>query len=106
MASKSTEHKPIQPRNDDEKVPMEKSPNIVDPFPFTFELNPSNLDETRKLYTQECPSLQITDKAKQVDLLQLLAWRIHSDYPLMLNIIDSYHRDNLQYFKNDHKNMT
>eukprot|EP01083_Nonionella_stella_P080799 222160_1 len=106
MAAKSTEHKPIQPRNDDEKVPMEKSPNIVDPFTFTFDLNPSNLDETRKLYTQECPSLQITDKAKQVDLLQLLAWQRLSDYPLMLYIIDSYHRDKLQYFQKHHKNMT
>eukprot|EP01083_Nonionella_stella_P268978 909621_1 len=109
MTAKSNEHKPIQPQNDDlddEKASMEKSPNNGDPFTFTFDaLNPSYLDETRQIYTKECPSLQ-TDQAKQDDLLKLLSWQRHSDYPLMLHIIDSYHRDNLQYFQNDHKNMT
>eukprot|EP01084_Bolivina_argentea_P206559 352635_1 len=109
MTAKSNEHKPIQPQNDDlddEKASMEKSPNNGDPFTFTFDaLNPSYLDETRQIYTKECPSLQ-TDQAKQDDLLKLLSWQRHSDYPLMLHIIDSYHRDNLQYFQNHQKNMT
>eukprot|EP01083_Nonionella_stella_P169509 574916_1 len=109
MTAKSNEHKPIQPQNDDlddEKASMEKSPNNGDPFTFTFDaLNPSYLDETRQIYTKECPSLQ-TDQAKQDDLLKLLSWQRHSDYPLMLHIIDSYHRDNLQYFQNNQKNMT